>query len=56
MFLSPTEVIRHLGISRNTLNNLRARGDFIPAHRVSERRIGFDPTEFEAWLQGRTTQ
>lgn len=53
MYLSTKEVLQRLGISRTTLHTMRRKGRFIKAHKLSERRIGFDLVEFDLWLKQR---
>lgn len=56
MFISIKQIIDRLGVSRGTLSNMRRRGDFIPSHRISERRVGFLATDFDAWLASRAAK
>jgi len=53
MFISIKQIIARLGVSRGTLRNMRSRGDFIPSHKLSERRVGFLASDFDDWLASR---
>jgi predicted DNA-binding transcriptional regulator AlpA len=54
MYISVNEVLDKTGVSRTTLHNMRRAGEFIPAHRISKRRIGFLADEFNEWVRSRS--
>lgn len=52
MLLTITDVASRLRVTRQTLNNMRKRGEFIPALKIG-RQIRFRSEAFEIWLAGR---
>ena len=47
------EVLHWCGISRSTLYEMAARGDFPPPVRISTRIVGWLSTDIEYWIRSR---
>jgi predicted DNA-binding transcriptional regulator AlpA len=56
-FLSSRDLARRLGISKSTVERMRAEGSAPPFHRISggpkQGRVGYAPADVEQWLANR---
>lgn len=52
-FLSTAEAAKHVGLSINTLRKYVNQGK-LPAHRVGDRLLKFDPAELDAAIKALT--
>lgn len=50
-FLTPKAVCQRVALSRATLDRLVAAGKFPTPIRLTERRLAFDASAVEAWMQ-----
>jgi prophage regulatory protein len=51
--LSQADVTQYAGLSRSMMWKLVSEGTFPPPIRLTERRIGWERTEVDAWLDAR---
>ena len=47
------QVLAMTGLSKTTLHRLEAAGRFVSRRKLSERAVGWDVAEVEAWLAAR---
>ena len=55
-FITQTDVLNELSITRNTLWRLRQSGEFIREYRFGTRKVAFLRADFENWLEGRVAR
>lgn len=51
IFLTPKVVCQRTSLSRSTLDRLVAAGQFPAPMRITDRRLAFDASAVEAWMQ-----
>ena len=47
------EVLRQIGVSRSTVYNLMAKGDFPKPIRIGAQAVGWRASDIEAWIASR---
>ena len=52
-FLSRKEVVRLSGLSASTIDRQVAVGEFPKPYRLSRNRVGWRPSEVQAWIDAR---
>ncbi|WP_067736282.1 helix-turn-helix transcriptional regulator [Novosphingobium naphthalenivorans] len=52
-FIAPKKVCEKIAVSRGTLDNLVARGEFPQPFRITPGRLAFDAAEVEQWMKER---
>lgn len=50
-FLTPKQVCGRIALSRASLDRLVAAGEFPKPIKLTERRLAFEETKVEAWMQ-----
>jgi prophage regulatory protein len=53
LIVRPAELPALTGLSKSTIDRLRAQGDFPRARRLGQQAIGFLRVDIEAWLASR---
>ena len=52
-FLTPKSVCQRTSLSRGTLDRLVQAGQFPPPMRITQRRLAYEASAVEAWMQSR---
>lgn len=55
-FLTPKAVCQRTSLSRGTLDRLVQAGQFPPPMRITQRRLAYEASAVEAWMQGQIDQ
>lgn len=55
IIIRPSQLPALTGLSKSSIDRLRAQGDFPAARRLSRQAIGFLREEIESWLANRPT-
>lgn len=45
-----------IGISTKHMRTLERKGDFIPRVQIGPRKVGYKPSDLEAWIDARTVR
>lgn len=54
-YLRMAKVVSKTGVSRSTIYELMAKGEFPRARRLTSRTVGWDDSEVEDWMTSRQT-